>query len=380
LSQFIYLDHNASTPIALEVQEAMRPYLTEAYGNPSSSHWAGKPAREAVEQARAQVAAFLGAQAEEIVFTSGGSESNNLAIKGVWFARQTGRDRIITSAVEHPATLEPCRFLTRQGARLAVLPTDSTGQVDPDVLASLLSDEVLLVTVMHANNEVGTLQPIRELAALAHNVGALMHCDAAQSAGKVAVDVQELGVDLLSLAGHKLYAPKGIGALYVKVGTLLEPLIHGAGHEAGRRAGTESALLAVGLGAACELATRNLAAMAQVGQLRDRLWQGLQAALGEMVVLQGHPTARLPNTLNVAFRGCRGDQLLGRCPDLAASTGAACHGGGTTLSDTLQAMAIAPEVGAGTVRLSLGVHTTAAEVEIAIKQLVAASWELQGSG
>ena len=379
MAERIYLDHNASTPLGEEVREAMLPFLEAAFGNPSSSHWAGRPAREAVEEAREQVAELLGASPAEIVFTSGGSESNNAAIKGSWYARPDGRDRIVTSAVEHPATMEPCRFLGREGARLDVLPVDGTGRVEPASLEPLLRADLLLLTVMHANNEVGSLQPVCRLAEMAHSVGALVHTDAAQSVGKIPVRVDELGVDMLSLAGHKLYAPKGIGALYVRAGTVLEPFIHGAGHEDGRRSGTESALLIVGLGAACAAAGRDLTAYGRVRELRDRLWLKLASVLGDGIVMQGHPTERLPNTLNVAFRGCRGDRILSRCPGLAASTGAACHGGGVNLSDTLTAMAVVLEVGAGTVRLSLGKHTTAAEVDRAAALLVAACRDVTGS-
>jgi len=381
MTERIYLDHNASTPIAPAVREAMQPYLSEAFGNPSSGHWAGRPAREAVEAARAQVAEFLGAQPDEVVFTSGGSEANNAAIKGTWFAarstsRSGGRIRIVTTAIEHPATSEPCRFLADQGAEVQVLPVDETARVDPVFLGPFLDQDLLLLTVMHANNEVGTLQPVRELADLVHAAGGLVHTDAAQSGGKIPVQVEELGVDMLSLAGHKLQAPKGIGALYIRTGTRLEPLIHGAGHEDGRRSGTESALLAVGLGAACVAAGRKVAAAGTVSRLRDRLWELLQADLGERVVQQGHPFERLPNTLNVAFVGYLGAEILARCPDLAASTGAACHGGGAELSDTLRAMKVPPEVGAGSVRLSLGTETTAAEIDRAAAWLVAACRQL----
>jgi cysteine desulfurase len=372
MSQSLYFDHNASTPILSEVQEAMQPFLEEAYGNPSSGHWAGQPARQAVEKARAQVAVFLGAEPEEIVFTSGGSEANNAAIKGVWFSPGRSRNRVVTTPMEHPATLEPCQFLARQGADVEMLPVDKYGRLDPISLERVLGQDLLLVTVMHANNEVGTVQPIPELAELAHRVGAIIHTDAAQSAGKTPVKVDEMKVDLLSVAGHKLYAPKGVGALYVRRGTELEPLIHGAGHEGGRRSGTESALLAVGLGAACAAAGRDLASYRSVNILRDRLWEKLRGGLGDSVLMQGHPSFRLPNTLSVAFVGCLGQEILSACPDLAASTGAACHGGGTHLSDTLRAMGVAPEVGAGTVRLSLGKHTTAAEVDRAAEMLIAA--------
>jgi cysteine desulfurase len=368
----IYLDHNASTPLAPEVREVMRPYLELAYGNPSSRHWAGRPARRAVEEARARVARFLGAAADEIVFTSGGTEANNAAILGSWFARAQPAGRIITSAVEHPATREPCRFLARLGAQLRVLPVDITGRVDPAELQRDMDGDTVLVTVMHANNEVGTIQPITELAALAHSLGAVMHTDAAQSAGKIPVDVHELDVDLLSLAGHKIYGPKGVGALYVRAGTPFEPLLRGAGHEQGRRSGTESALLAVGLGMACETAARVMSENIRILRLRDRLWQLLQAGLGDDVILQGHPQERLPNTLNVAFRGRTGAELLAKCPQLAASTGAACHSGSTQLSDTLQAMGVSPEIGAGSVRLSLGRQTSEADIVQAARILVKA--------
>jgi cysteine desulfurase len=373
MSEQLYLDHNASTPIAPEVREAMLPYLSEAFGNPSSSHWAGAPAAAAVERARAQVADFIGASPAEIVFTSGGSEANNTAIKGIWYQRGLRGQRLVTSAVEHPATAEPCRFLAQRGAQVGILPVDSTGRVNPEELEPYLDGDLVLLTVMHANNEVGTVQPVRALADLAHRVGALVHTDAAQSAGKIPVRVADLGVDLLSLAGHKLYAPKGVGALYVRQGVVLEPLIHGAGHEGGRRAGTESALLAVGLGAACALAQRELAKAEQISHLRDRLWDQLHQSLGAGVVLQGHPQARLPNTLNIAFVGQMGEVILNRCPGLAASTGAACHGGGAELSDTLRAMAVVPTTGAGTVRLSLGRHTTPEEIDRAAAALIAAA-------
>jgi cysteine desulfurase len=376
----IYLDHNASTPLDPEVREAMRPYLEQAYGNPSSTHWAGRPAREAVEEARACVAEFLGARPGEIVFTSGGTESNNAAIVGGWLARQKTGGQVVTSAVEHPATREPCRFLTRMGAQLIVLPVDETGRVQPASWQALpAGGDLVLVTVMHANNEVGTIQPVAELAAWAHRAGATVHTDAAQSAGKIPVDVQELGVDLLSLACHKLYGPKGVGALYIRESTPFEPLVRGAGHEGGRRSGTESALLAVGLGMACAVARRRLGDAVRIRVLRDRLWELLRGELGEEVVLLGHAVQRLPNTLAVGFRGRRGDELLARCPGLAASTGAACHPGGAELSPTLRAMGVAPEVGAGAVRLSLGRRTTEQEIVEAARLLVAACRQESGA-
>jgi cysteine desulfurase len=362
----IYLDYNASTPIAPEVAAAMRPFLTEHFGNPSSLHWAGAPAKASVEQARAQVARLLGASPNEIVFTSGGSEANNHAIKGAFFGLRSRGNHLITTRVEHPATLQPCRFLETLGAEVTYLPVDSTGRVDPDDVRRAITDRTILITVMHANNEVGTIQPIPEIARLARERGILFHTDAAQSVGKIPTDVDELGVDLLSVAGHKLYAPKGVGALYIRQGVRLEPLIHGAGHESGRRAGTENVLLNVGLGAACELtlggAPPALPSMPEVRRLRDRFWDLLREAFGEQVVLNGHPTERLPNTLNLSFVGHSGEEILSRLEGVAASTGSACHSGQVRLSPVLQAMGVAPEVGMGAIRFSLGRYTTPEEI------------------
>jgi cysteine desulfurase len=364
----IYLDYNASTPIDPRVAAVMRPYLEEAYGNPSSPHWAGRPAREAVERARAQVADLLGATPDEIVFTSGGSESNNLALKGVFFALKDRGDHIITSAVEHPSILAPCRFLETLGAKVTRLPVDRAGRVDPDDFRRAITPRTILASVMHANNEVGTIQPIEACARIAREHGVLFHTDAAQSVGKVPTNVQGLGVDLLTVAGHKLYAPKGVGALYVRRGVGLEPLIHGAGHEGGRRAGTESALLTAGLGEACALA-KDLSAMAGVRALRDALWEGLRRAVGEGVVLNGHAEHRLPNTLNVAFVGQVGTDILERLEGVAASTGSACHAGRVELSPVLAAMGVSPEVGMGAIRFSLGRGTTAEEIDAVVGRL-----------
>ena len=374
----IYLDYNATTPIDPAVVEAMEPFLRERFGNPSSTHAYGQIARDALERSRRQVAALLGAAPDEIVFTGGGSEASNLALKGVFFAalaKSPAQDlHVITSAVEHPATLEPCAFLERLGCRVTVLPVDRHGVVELDALRRALAEPTLLVSIMHANNEVGTLQPIREIASLAHEHGALVHTDAAQSAGKIEVKVRDLGVDLLSIAGHKLYAPKGVGALYVRGGVALEPLIHGAGHERGRRAGTENVPYAAALGTACEVADRSLpAATEQLRRLRDRLWRGLQDGLGDRVVLNGHPARRLPNTLNVNFVGWTGAELLEAIPDIAASTGSACHEGQVHLSPVLAAMGVPPEVGRGAVRLSVGRFSTDAEIERACHLLVTRS-------
>jgi cysteine desulfurase len=364
----IYLDHNASTPIDPVVAAAMMPFLQDHYGNPSSGHWAATTAKTALETARGQVAALLGCHNDEIVFTSGGSEANNLALKGVFFALRDKGDHIITTRIEHPATIEPCRFLERLSARVTYLPVDGTGRVDPDDLHRAITPHTILVTIMHANNEVGTIQPIEDCARIAHEHGVLFHTDAAQSVGKVLTGVNELGVDLLSIAGHKLYAPKDVGALFVRRGVSLEPLIHGAGHEGGRRAGTESALLAVGLGQACELA-RDLTPMDRVHALRDHFWQELRDHFKDRVVLNGHPTHRLPNTLNVSFVGRIGAEILKRLDGVAASTGSACHSGRIELSPVLEAMDITPEVGMGAVRFSLGRATTRDEIDAVVARL-----------
>ena len=314
------------------------------------------------------MAALLGCHNDEIVFTSGGSEANNLALKGVFFALRDKGDHIVTTQIEHPAIIEPCQFLERLGARVTYLPVDGTGRIDPDDLRKAITPRTILVSIMHANNEVGTIQPIEDCAQIAHEHGVLFHTDAAQSVGKIPTNVSQLGVDLLSIAGHKAYAPKGVGALFVRRGVSIEPLIHGAGHEGGRRAGTESALLAVGLGKACELA-RDLTPMDQVRALRDHFWKELQKRFGNRVVLNGHPTHRLPNTLNVSFVGRIGAEILARLDGVAASTGSACHSGRVELSPVLEAMGISPEVGMGAVRFSLGRGTTRDEIDVVVERL-----------
>jgi len=364
----IYLDFNASTPIAPEAASAMRPFLTDHYGNPSSLHWAGMPARDAVERGRGQVAGLLGCDPTEVVFTSGGSESNNHAIKGIFFANRNRGNHIITTTVEHPATIHPCRFLETLGARVTVLPVGPDGRVDPDDVRRAITPGTVLITVMHANNEVGTIEPIPGIAAIAREAGIAFHTDAAQSVGKIPTDVEELGVDLLSVAGHKVYAPKGIGALYIREGTRIEPFVHGAGHEGGRRAGTENVLLAVALGAACEVA-RGWVGMPQTRSLRDRFWEGLKEIFGENVTLNGHPVERLPNTLNVNLAGRAGAEVLARMPGVAASTGSACHAGSVTLSPVLDAMGVPPGEGMGAIRFSLGRTTTWEELETVLHML-----------
>jgi len=372
MSRKIYLDFNASTPICPEAVEVMQPFLFEHYGNPSSLHWAGAPAKGAVEKARGQVAGLLGCDPIEVVFTSGGSESNNHAIKGVFFANRDRGDHIITTAVEHPATINPCRFLETLGAKVTVLPVDRFGMVDPNDVRKAITRRTVLITVMHANNEVGTIEPIPEISAIAREAGIPFHTDAAQTVGKIPADVEELGVDLLSVAGHKVYAPKGIGAVYIREGTKIEPFVHGAGHEAGRRAGTENVLLSVALGAACE-AARKWIGMLQAHALRDRLWDGLRGIFGEKVTLNGHPAARLPNTLNVNFVGRVGAEVLSILPGVAASTGSACHAGSVTLSPVLAAMGVPPGEGMGAVRFSLGRTTIWEELEEVLGALKASA-------
>ncbi|MDD5708523.1 MAG: cysteine desulfurase family protein [Kiritimatiellae bacterium] len=365
----IYLDYNASTPIAQEVAEAMSGSLKANFGNPSSSHWAGSPAKAAVTRAREQVAALLGASPEEIVFTSGGSEANNHAIKGVFFALRWRGSHIITTQIEHPAVIQPCRFLETLGAEVTYLSVDGTGTVDPDDIRKAITKQTILISVMHANNEVGTIQPIAEIARVAQEHGVLFHTDAAQTVGKIGTRVDELGVDLLSIAGHKFHAPKGVGALYIRQGVKLESLIHGAGHEAGRRAGTENVLLDVGLGAACELAQARIGRMAEVQRLRDLFWTRLAELFGNQVVLNGHPEHRLPNTLNVSFIDKVGAEILAQVPEVAASTGSACHAGSAEISPVLRAMGIPINVGMGAIRFSLGLDTTAEEIEWVVHRL-----------
>lgn len=367
--QQIYLDYNASTPIDPRIESVMRKTMEHAFGNPSSDHWAGAPARRIVDAARLQVADLLGCKPGEIVFTSGGSESNNQVLKGIYYACKVPNPHIITTSIEHPAIIEPCRFLERLGTKVTYLPVDATGCVDPNDLEKSIRDETILISVMHANNEVGTIQPIEDCAQIARKHGIPFHTDAAQSVGKIPTRVDELGVDYLSIAGHKIYAPKGIGALYIRGGTGLEPLIHGAGHELGRRAGTESALLTAGLGQACELAS-DLSGMDRIKTLRDRLWTALKESCGDQIKLNGHAELRLPNTLNVSFLGHVGPELLAQLPEIAASTGSACHTGRVELSPVLKVMGVSPEVGAGAVRFSLGRTTSPEQIEAVIDKLI----------
>ncbi len=369
----IYLDHNATTPLLPEVVEAMLPYLREHFGNPSSHHVYGARAQAAVSRARAQVAALLGCEEDEVVFTSGGTEANNLALRGVAEALEARR-HLLTTVLEHPACAQPCAWLERHGWRVTRVGVDGDGRARLDEARAALGADTGLVTVMHAHNETGVLQPVAELARLAHAVGALVHTDAAQSVGKVPVQVRALDVDLLSLAGHKLYAPKGVGALYVRRGTPLVPLVRGAGHERGLRPGTENVAALVGLGVACEVAGRTLDdAAARVGTLRDLLWERLAAQVPGLV-LHGQGAPRLPNTLHVRFPGVSGDAVLAGAPEVAASTGSACHAGQDVAPAAIVAMGVAPAEALGSVRLTLGRGTTADEVLRAATALVR-SWQ-----
>ncbi|MBI5493448.1 MAG: cysteine desulfurase [Deltaproteobacteria bacterium] len=367
----IYLDHNATTPVLPEVVDAVTDALREAWGNPSSAHVFGRRARDAVEGARAQVAALLNASPSEILFTSGGTEANNLAIRGVTAARPDRR-HVVTSTIEHPATARPAALLESTGWRVTRVGVDGMGRCLEGDAEQAITASTALVSVMHSNNETGVIQPIAALAAIAHRHGATVHTDAAQSVGKVPVDVNALGVDLLSVAGHKLYAPKGVGALFVRTGTPLAPLLLGAGHERGLRPGTENVASVVGLGLACQLAARGLAAEAtRVAALRDRLASALRAAVPGLVI-NGEGAPRLPNTLNACFPRVGGTALLAACPQLAASTGSACHDGQESASPVLRAMGVAEEIAVGAVRLTLGRGTTAEHVDRAAAKLSAA--------
>jgi cysteine desulfurase len=379
--QPIYLDYNATTPVDPRVFAAMRPYLEHVFGNPSSSHSFGREAHAAVDRGRMQVAALLNAAPEEIVFTGGGSESNNHAIKGMAFARRNRGDHIITTQIEHPAVLHTCRYLEqRHGFRVTYLPVNRYGQVDPATVAAAITDRTILITIMHANNEVGTIQPIAAIAAIAHAAGVPMHTDAAQSVGKIPVNVQELGVDLLTVAGHKLYAPKGIGALYIRSGVELDALIHGASHEHGRRAGTENVAAIVALGVACRLAAECLTEQAaRLRELRDRLYRGLTERVG-LLHRSGHPTDCLPNTLHVCVPDVDGEAVLALAPEIAASTGSACHAGRSEPSAVLLAMGIEPGLARGALRLSLGRWSTAEEVDRAAVVLAGAIQVLRTNG
>jgi cysteine desulfurase len=364
----IYLDYNASTPVDSRVLEEMLPYLKDKYGNPSSSHSFGAACRAGMEQARERAANLLACEASEIIFTSGATESNNMVIKGI-ATRAAKGSHIITSRIEHPAVLEPCRFLEGQGYAVTYLPVDQYGMVDPGDLSNAVTPKTVLVSIMHANNEVGTIQPVAELARIATSHNIPFHTDAAQSVGKVRCRTDELGVDFLTVAGHKFYAPKGIGALYIKSGRRIEPLMHGAGHERGLRPGTENAASIVGLGMACEAAAPLLenegARQALLGQ---RLFEGLKKA-GLAVHLNGHPEKKLSNTWNISFEGHDALSVMEALNGVAVSPGAACHGDSVEPSPVLTAMGVDPALARGAIRFSLGRETTEEEIDTVVEMI-----------
>lgn len=364
----IYLDYNATTPIDKKVADAMQPYLYGNFGNPSSSHELGVEAKNAIEVARKQVAKLLNCSSEEIIFTSGGSESNNMVIKGVAHTYKEKGTHVITSTIEHPAVMNPCKYLKNLGHEISYVPVDKYGMVNPMDIEKSITDKTILITIMHSNNETGTLQPIEEIAQLAKKHNVLFHTDASQSIGKVPVDVKSLGVDFLTVTGHKLYAPKGIGALYMRDSIQIEPLIHGADHERGRRAGTENTVFNVALGKACEIAIESLK-NPQIKQLTDHFYNSLKETLKDKIHLNGHPEKRLPNTLNLSFLGRNGHEVLNALTETSASTGSACHSEMTSISPVLKAMGVSGEIGRGAVRFSLGRYTTKEEIDAVIKCL-----------
>ncbi len=374
----IYLDYNGTTPHAPEVIEAMRPYLETEFGNPSSSHWYGIRPKQAVETARRQVAGLIGGKPNEVVFTSGGTESNNQAIKSIGGARFDRGSHIITSQIEHPAVLEVCHFMERRDFSVTYAPVDKDGLVNPDDIAAAITPRTAMISIMHANNEVGTLQPVSEISAIAKRNGVLMHTDAAQSLGKVPVGVDALGVDLLSVAGHKIYAPKGIGALYIRRGVQPEIFCHGAGQERGIRAGTENVLEIVGIGKACEIAAPGLNEnIRHMEAMRDRLESALQIALTD-IRFNGHREKRLPNTASVSFYGLEANRILEEIGlAVAASAGAACHAGHVEISHVLRAMNLPEAWAKGTLRFTTGRMTTPEEIDRAGEVIISAVKKLR---
>lgn len=373
----VYLDYNATTPIDPRVAEAMLPFIHEHFGNPSSSHVFGVTTKNAVEKARRQVAQVLKCEPNEVIFTSGGSESNNYAIKGAAHAYRGKGNHVITSVIEHPAVLEVCKYLEEEGFLVTYLPVEGDGIVDVRKVEEAITPQTILITIMHANNEVGTIQPIREIARIAHARGILVHTDAAQSVGKIPVRVDELDVDLLSVAGHKLYAPKGIGALYVRTGVKLEKLIHGASHEMNRRAGTENVIQIVGLGEACAMIDENLPVYGEhLRVMRDMLEKGLKDRFPDLRI-NGHPEKRLPNTASVSIKGLEANTILNELQGVAASAGSACHSDQVEVSGVLKAMDVPFEYAMGTLRFSVGRFTTAREIDEALREIVTVVERLQ---
>jgi len=364
-----YFDYNATTPIDKEVAEVMLPFIFDHFGNPSSNSEYGRTAKSAVDKARQQVSSLLNCKANEITFTSGGSESNNMVIKGVAYTYKHKGNHIITSVIEHPAILNPLKYLEENGYEVTYIPVDEFGRVNPRLIEDAIKENTILITIMHSNNEVGTLQPIKEIAKIANNHNVLFHTDASQSVGKVLIDVQDLNIDFLTVAGHKLYAPKGIGAVYIRDGITIEPLIHGASQEFGRRAGTENVIFSVALGKACEIAQEKLN-NESTQSLTNILLNELTRIFGNRIKLNGHPTLRLPNTLNISFIGFNGHEIVEKLSETVVSAGSACHSGETTVSPVLQAMNIPSEIGRGAIRISIGRDTTLEDINYLVQKLV----------
>lgn len=376
---FIYLDHNATTPLDPAVVDAMMGVIKGEFGNPSSSYPLGQKAKDLTEDSRKEVALLLGCESDEVIFTSGGSESNNMVLKGIIDFSRPQENHIITCAVEHPAILNPCLYLLELGVQITILPVDGSGLVDPDDVRKAIRPETTLVSLMLANNETGTLLPIKEISTITREARVPFHTDAAQAVGKIPVSVDDLGVDFLSVAGHKLYGPKGIGALYVREGKPLTPLIHGGGQEGGRRSGTENTILGVGLGTACRVARLAVSEDYQnMKKMRDRL-QALLFDRIEGLVLNGHPLQRLPNTLNISVPKLEGAKILEGLPELAASTGAACHDRSVKLSHVLAAMSVPPEIGMGALRFTVGRSNSPEQIEEAAGLIVAQVQKMRGN-
>lgn len=367
----VYLDHNATTPVHPEVYEAMKPFFQNQFGNSSSIHWAGREVRKYVEEARAKVAELLHASAEEIIFTGCGTESDNMAIKGVAYSWREKGNHIITTQVEHHAVLHTCQFMEKMGYEVTYLPVDNYGLIDLELLRRSIKPQTVLVTIMFANNETGTIFPIEEIGEIIHEKGVIFHTDAVQAVGKIPIDLQRLPVDILSLSGHKLNAPKGIGAQFIRRGTKISPLIHGGGQEYGLRAGTENVPYIIGLGKACEIACRDFnQRVRHLRYLRDRLQQGIETRIPQ-AVLNGHPTQRLPNTLNMSFLDVEGESLLLNMDleGIAVSSGSACTSGSLAPSHVLLAMGLAPEIAQSAIRFSLGGSNTEAEIDYVLEIL-----------
>ena len=366
----IYLDYNATTPIDPRVAKAMLPFLEEHFGNPSSAHSFGVTTRKAVNKSREQVANLIGCKTEELIFTSGGTESNNHALRGYAFANKNRGNHIITSVIEHPAILNVCDYLEKYGFEITKIPVDSFGMIDPSDVESAITSQTILISIMHANNEVGTIQPIRKISDIAHKHNIAVHCDAAQSLGKITVNADEMDVDLLSIAGHKLYAPKGVGALFIRDGIILEKFMIGANQESAKRAGTENVLEIVGLGKAAEIAQTEIKQnMDHQREMRDLLWKGIKNNFPN-VKLNGHPVERLPNTLNVSFPDLDEYKVLDVFTEISASAGAACHSDDMTISPVLEAMIVPLEFARGTIRFSTGRFTTEEEIYQTIEKLI----------